>query len=98
MDDGSGGTAPRGDKSSWLYPRSLYTGDAHKCHIEDEIKEGMSGEDIVFAFQYPIPRENSELPMSRLHQNMLGVVTPTFDYDDGHEAGEMVLCFAILDP
>ena len=31
-------------------------------------------------FQFPLPRDNKQLDMSRWHQNLIAVVTPTIEY------------------
>lgn len=34
----------------------------------------ISAEDLVFTFQFPNPRENRDIEMSRLHQSMVAIL------------------------
>ena len=46
---------------------------------QEHIKS-LSGDDIVFVFQFPNPRDGVELTMSRLHQYMVSVASMKITY------------------
>lgn len=68
---------------AWIYPRGKYGRCSKKYQsIDDEfVKENplISADDIIFTFQFPLPREDRELEMSRYHQNMLSVLHVVFE-------------------
>lgn len=71
---------------AWLYPRGR-NGRCSRPHssVTDVMKEFpvASADDLVFTFQFPLPREGRELEMSRLHQSMVAVLHIVMDDNEG---------------
>ncbi|XP_059470614.1 protein wntless isoform X2 [Neocloeon triangulifer] len=67
----------------WFYPRGQ-----GKCHLltQDDMKQTHLANQIVFAFQLPLPRDNLILDYSRWQQNLIGVLQFDIEY---HKESEM---------
>lgn len=62
-------------KASWYYPRGKGACDSIKDFSEKRVdQESIRANQIVFSFQFPLPRENEELDMSRWFQNIISVL------------------------
>ena len=63
--------------------------DPAKCNstssLDDKIIEAqqITANQIVFAFQFPLPRDNMDLEMSRWFQNIVSVLHPEIEYKKG---------------
>lgn len=71
---------------AWFYPRgkgSCTTINLHSYDMNDHI---LLANQIVFAFQIPIPRDNTVLDYSRWQQNLIGVIQLDVAY---HPLSEM---------
>ncbi|PSN30263.1 Protein wntless [Blattella germanica] len=89
------------DKEKWLYPR----GKGH-CEIIDNFEpfkyydqmeenkkagqEFLKANELVFAFQIPLPRNNMTLDYSRWQQNLIGVLQFDIEYHEDAEMDERV--------
>jgi len=51
-------------------------------------KDTAMANEIVFVFQFPNPRDGSELAMSRLHQTMLAVFSLKITFDQSYSDGK----------
>lgn len=86
-------------KSHWYFPRGEGACDAladfqnDKQKIEDE---GISANQIVFAFQFPNPRENTQLKMYKYFQYIIGVLGLEIVYDEKNPVGKYSVFQCIL--
>ena len=76
------------NKSAWFVPwpnatkcRSLSSFD-QKEDLKIIEEEGISANDIVFAFKFPLPRDNRELHMSRWFQSIIGILQVDNEYSE----------------
>lgn len=69
----------KNDTTKWFYNRGK-----GKCTTVDlgNLYQGISEQDIVFAFQMPVPRESKVLDYSRWQQNLIGVLQVDIRYHD----------------
>jgi len=89
----------RHNPAEWFYMRpkpghcvklhSLFN-NVHDDDHHSTTMDHLSANDIVFVFQFPNPRDGSELAMSRLHQTMLSVFTVSIDYDIDYKSGDYI--------
>lgn len=71
---------------------SLFKNKASLQELLDS-EENLSGDDLVFVFQLPLPRDGHELVMTPLHQSMVSVATMHIGYHDGvPPAGKFLCC------
>lgn len=79
----------KGSKDAWFYPRGKDINKTCKriesLHGEEVERLRLTASDVVFAVQFPLPRDDQELTMSRWFQGMLGVLHPEIVYQG--EAG-----------
>ncbi|CAB3375454.1 Hypothetical predicted protein [Cloeon dipterum] len=63
----------------WFYPRGK-----GQCHLltQDDMKKLHMANQIVFAFQLPLPRDNMILDYSRWQQNLIGVLQFDIEYHE----------------
>lgn len=69
---------PKNDTTKWFYNRGV--GACKGIHLEDEDSHDYSENDVVFAFQMPVPRESQNLDFSRWQQNLIGVLQVDIGY------------------
>lgn len=80
-------------KDTWYYPRG-----AGRCvkalNLDDPVieKRMVTANEIVFAFQFPLPRESMNLDMSRWFQNLISVLHLEIDYNKEAKMGWFLLC------
>lgn len=90
------------DTREWLYPRGkghceiIDSLDIYRTIDPDHRKEAISQEylkanELVFAFQIPLPRNNMTLDYSRWQQNLIGVLQFDIEYHSDAEMEERVL-------
>ncbi|XP_055332194.1 LOW QUALITY PROTEIN: protein wntless homolog [Paramacrobiotus metropolitanus] len=74
----------KGPRDRWFYPRgkdrSKTCQQIHDFGEETVQKMKLNASNIVFAVQFPIPRDGQELTMSRWFQGLLGVLHPEIVY------------------
>ena len=78
---------PRGNRSNCVLVQAdeLYPKSASEVYSELRKLDGeFNGDDLVFVFQFPLPRDGAELSMSKLHQSMVSVASMhiTFHKED----------------
>ena len=75
--------------TKWHYSRG-----AGKCEFVEEfvdpriMSEEISTNEIVFVFQFPIPRDGRELDMSRWFQNIISVLQLDVEYNPEVQFGK----------
>ena len=93
--DKSGGQ----DNKKWYWPRGK--GACTKLdHFDDPeaANQQLTAENIVFAFQMPLPRDNVQIDFSRWQQTLMTVLSMDIEYEDGfdHDARVHLLINARL--
>ena len=62
-------------KQTWFQPRGKPACNRVQSFEDDYITEhSIDTNQVVFAFQFPLPRDNQELDMSRWFQNLISVL------------------------
>ena len=87
------------NSGKWLYPRgkgkceSIQDYEMYRTYdVEDMNKKGsLKANELVFAFQIPLPRNNMTLDYSRWQQNLIGVLQLDIAYYQDAEMDERVL-------
>ncbi|RXG68953.1 Protein wntless [Armadillidium vulgare] len=74
------------DENKWYYTRGKGS-----CHIINSIntpeitnQHDISGNNLVFVFQIPLPKDNIELDFSRWQQNMIAMLVVDIPINDDH--------------
>lgn len=74
-----------GNKEAF-YPRG--EGNCSRVESLDEAKShGYTADQIVFSFQFPLPRDNQELTMSRWFQHIVSVLYVDMEYNSNAPPG-----------
>ena len=87
------------DGKKWYWPRGK--GACTKIdHFDapEAAQQQLTADNIVFAFQMPLPRENKEIDFSRWQQTLMTVLSMDIEYEDGfdHDARVHLLVNARL--
>lgn len=69
---------PNNDTTKWFYNRGA--GACSAVRLDTQEDQDYSENDLVFAFQMPVPRENMDLDFSRWQQNLIGVLQMDIKY------------------
>jgi len=80
------------NKDKWFslrdpsYPGKKNFGTCQRIHSLEEQEYGhMTAENVVFAFQMPLPKNNMHLTFSRWQQSLIGVLSLDIEYEEEEE-------------
>jgi hypothetical protein len=83
----------------WIFPRGngsncdrVLSEDLFALPNPDALQDAMlrrdlTGDDLVFTFQFPTPKDGAELYMSELHQSMVSVASMQITYLEDENPG-----------